>query len=119
MLQSKPFHLCLADFGSAGVGTGVEFRLHFQSFSRGGVGDQVYDDFMADQRLTAPVLRDVSRTSDARSYSICWCREENGTRSDSIPSDRPSFASDTFHNRQRLLLLPPPSAVISNSLAWG
>ena len=60
MLQLKPFHLCLADLGSAGVGTGVEFRLHFQPFGRGGVGDQVDDDLMAHQRLTAPVLRDVT-----------------------------------------------------------
>ncbi len=37
---------------------GVQRRLHDQSGSRRGVGDQIYDGLAAGQRLAAPVLRD-------------------------------------------------------------
>ena len=52
------FHLLLGDLDAALVSVGVQRALHAQAGAGRGSGDQVHDDFMADQRLAPPVLGD-------------------------------------------------------------
>ena len=51
-------HLLIGHFESRLVDVGIDFAFDGQSCLRGGGSDQVDDDLMTDQRLTAPVLAD-------------------------------------------------------------
>ena len=48
----------VADHQSFGVGVRVDLRANGQASARGGVGDQLHDDLVADERTAAPVHRD-------------------------------------------------------------
>src|SRR3970282_1181287 len=50
----------VADFGSGWIPALVEFRPNLESLLGGGVGDQIDNDFVADQGSASPVLRDVT-----------------------------------------------------------
>ena len=52
--------LLIANFDSGRVRSVVEFGVDLEPLLRCGVGDQVDNDFVANQRTTSPVLRNVA-----------------------------------------------------------
>ena len=57
-LQPEFGHLSICDLYSCRIGVRVEIALHGQACPGGRAGDEVDDDFMADQRPASPVLAD-------------------------------------------------------------
>jgi hypothetical protein len=51
---------CIGHLDAGGVGAFVEFGANLQTLLRHGVGDEMDDDLMADQRSPTPVLRDMA-----------------------------------------------------------
>src|SRR6202008_5161303 len=58
--QAHGSQRCVVDLDARWVLPRVECRAHVQPLARGRAGDQVDDYLMADQRLPAPVLRNVA-----------------------------------------------------------
>ncbi len=60
-LEMEVVHLQIGDFDSGGVGRGIEFGLDAEAFVRGCGGDELDNDFMADEGFAAPVSGDVAK----------------------------------------------------------
>ena len=54
------FQFCVRDFDAGGVPTTVDLPADFQTLVVGGVADELHHDFVADERLAAPVETDLA-----------------------------------------------------------
>ena len=59
-LEIQGRQLLVADQGSSGILSFVQLGANSQSLAGGGVGDQLDDNFMTNQRSSSPVLRNVA-----------------------------------------------------------
>ena len=57
-LQKQGFHFLIRDFDAGRIGFLVDFRMHFESLGVCGGGDELHDDFVADELFAAPILAD-------------------------------------------------------------
>ena len=80
-------------------------------------GDQVDDHLVAHQRPAAPVLGDEAEQPMLDLVPLAGARREVADRERQSRARRPGPAAPPSTAAMRLPLLPPPSAVISNSLA--
>ena len=97
----------------------VQFCFDLQSRSGSCMTNQFHDDLTIEQRTTTPVLRDLAEQAmlDLVPLARPWWEMANAHRQPQPV--RQLFAGTPFHKRQRIPLLPPPSAVISNRCACG
>src|SRR5215469_15707597 len=101
-------HFFLRDSDSFWVRIDIEIGLDGQSLARARVGNQIHDDLMSFQRTTPPIRRDVAK------HPVLDFVPLRGTRRKMTNLD----AQSDFIG-ELLQLLPPESAVSSNSVAWG
>ena len=105
----------IGDFGLKWINSFVEFGFDAQSLIGAGVSDQIDDYLMADQRTTTPILGYVAEHPMFDLVPFAGARWKVTNMNRHVQPCR-KILHATFHKRQRLLLLPPPSAVMSNSL---
>ncbi len=113
-LEMQRGQLSVGDADTCGILAGVEFGANPQSGLGNRVGDHPHDHVVADQRPAAPVAADVGE--DAMLDLVPLTRAgQHVTYVDGYPRLIASSCRTTFHRRERLPLLPPPTAQIGSS----
>src|SRR6266436_961267 len=109
---------CIGDGDALGIVAVIEAAANGEAAIGSGRTDQLENDLMADERGCPPVLGDEREEAmlDLVHFEVPGGRWRM-TRVRPISSA--SFCSSVFHNRLRLLLLPPLSAVTTRRVAWG
>src|SRR6185437_12128099 len=111
--------LSVGDFDADGVRASIELGLDAKAGRRARRTDQLHDGLMVEERSSAPVLGDVA---EHPMFDLVPLR---GPRGEVRDADRESgmvgklFCSSILNNRERYPLLPPASAVIRSSEAFG
>src|SRR4051794_10573422 len=115
-LDVESVHLLIRHLDALLIGASVDPAGNGETGFSAGVGDQLHNDLMADQRLATPVLGDEGKQSmlDAVPFAGSWWQTVIAIRSSSART-----CSSRFHRRTRGPLLPPQSAVINNGVAAG
>ena len=111
-------HLLVGNSEALRIDIVVDLAFHGQAVRRGGRGDEVDNDLVADEWLATPVLADKGEQTVFYLVPLAGTWREVADR-DFNPVSSASCCSFHFHSRTREPLLPPESAVINRRVAFG
>src|SRR4029453_9226365 len=106
------------DLDALGIAVRVDLAADGQARLGRRGADQLDDDLGADQRLAAPVLRDVGEEAVLDPFHLLVPGGRCATVT-ARPVSSAKRCSSRFHSRTRAPLLPPQSAGMTSRLAWG